>query len=456
MIYWRYLTIFRLPFTETQIQTLAHNLPAFKAGKRLSNLHLWLAYGRSDRVVWGQIKGSGPKSYFTQIDIQDLAFKCSCPSHQFPCKHSLGLMLVFTQINEQNISTEPEWVQGWINKRRSKTEKPKVNKIQTAQDKERLKKAKEKRQANRMILVNSGVQELSLWLEDIVRVGLLELPKQTPAFYNKMIARMIDAQASGLARWVRILSQTNYSDTEHWHEEVIDKLGKINLLLKSWKNYKNHSPLQQLSLRNMIGWSQSTKDLRSDATVTGVSDHWIVLGQETEENDDIITQRNWLWSCESNKCCLILNFGSRFAPLESTIISGSILDAEVVYFPATLPQRGIIKQQHNLLDKLETIPRFLSNFEQLQNEMIRLEEIDPWLDNEAFLLADLNLIFINKSWLLIDKDGLKMKVHNDFEDEKGMKCMLISGNASVHLSVVLRDNMLIPLGIFSSDQYLLL
>ena len=43
----------------------------------------------------GECTGSGASRYITSADFLDPAvpvFRCSCPSHQFPCKHSLALL----------------------------------------------------------------------------------------------------------------------------------------------------------------------------------------------------------------------------------------------------------------------------------------------------------------------------------------------------------------------------
>jgi len=83
-----------LGFTEEQIKSLAPNPAAFNAGKKLSKESGWDEYSQSQRAIWGAIRGSGKKPYMVQIDTNAIAFKCSCPSRQFPCKHAVGLMLL--------------------------------------------------------------------------------------------------------------------------------------------------------------------------------------------------------------------------------------------------------------------------------------------------------------------------------------------------------------------------
>lgn len=83
--------------TEQQIQALAPNPAAAANGKKISNSggFVKLCKSADDTFFMGECKGSGKNPYVTSADYIDPAkpvFRCSCPSRQFPCKHSLGLM----------------------------------------------------------------------------------------------------------------------------------------------------------------------------------------------------------------------------------------------------------------------------------------------------------------------------------------------------------------------------
>ena len=173
--------IINLKFTEPQIQSLAPDEASLKAGKSLSAKSNWLVSQFNDRVVWGEIKGSGAKPYLTQIDINSIAFKCSCPSRKFPCKHGLGLMLLWT--NDTNAVTqneeEPAWVADWMNKRIAKDEKNNEVKEYTEEELAKLEKTKLKRTEDRTLAVDNGVAQLTLVLKDIIRTGILNLSGST-------------------------------------------------------------------------------------------------------------------------------------------------------------------------------------------------------------------------------------------------------------------------------------
>lgn len=83
-------------WTQEQILALAPDANSAKNGKALATSSKWSFLGCNDKAVWGECQGSGKKPYQTQIDLTQLAFKCSCPSRKFPCKHGIGMFLLFS------------------------------------------------------------------------------------------------------------------------------------------------------------------------------------------------------------------------------------------------------------------------------------------------------------------------------------------------------------------------
>lgn len=110
-----------MQLSEDQIIKLAPDAASVKAGKGLASAAKWVLRGASDRALWGHCQGSGKNPYQTQVDLQNIAFKCSCPSHKFPCKHSLGLLFLYTsQPDLFTTGEEPDWVKEWLEKRAGK------------------------------------------------------------------------------------------------------------------------------------------------------------------------------------------------------------------------------------------------------------------------------------------------------------------------------------------------
>ena len=86
-----------IDITEQQILAYAPNANAAANGKKISQKGGFVKLERTDddTLYIGECKGSGKSNYITSADYIDKlnpVFRCSCPSRQFPCKHSLALL----------------------------------------------------------------------------------------------------------------------------------------------------------------------------------------------------------------------------------------------------------------------------------------------------------------------------------------------------------------------------
>ena len=111
-------------WTAEQILKLAPDASSAQAAQGLLSLKKWSGLGADERAAWGLCQGSGSKPYQAQIDLAEPAFKCSCPSRKFPCKHGLALFLLLVEERKAfQKSPQPDWVAKWIQGRSERTEK---------------------------------------------------------------------------------------------------------------------------------------------------------------------------------------------------------------------------------------------------------------------------------------------------------------------------------------------
>ncbi|MBX9735563.1 MAG: SWIM zinc finger family protein, partial [Phycisphaerales bacterium] len=181
-----------------KVLALAPDSGSASAGQALANARKWTSVGMSDRAIWGLCQGSGKDPYQARIDMGEPAFKCSCPSRKFPCKHGLGLLLLFVKERASfKTVTEPGWVSDWIDGRAQKTEK-KIEKAKAAAEAPADPEAQAKRAAARDDRVRQGVLECRTWLDDLLRRGLASAQADAASEWERVAARMVDAQAPGL------------------------------------------------------------------------------------------------------------------------------------------------------------------------------------------------------------------------------------------------------------------
>ncbi|HEY6892487.1 MAG TPA: SWIM zinc finger family protein, partial [Solirubrobacter sp.] len=77
------------------VEGLAPDPASVAAARKLARSGPWSSVGYDERAVWGLCKGSGARPYQASVDLAGPAFKCSCPSRKFPCKHALALLLLW-------------------------------------------------------------------------------------------------------------------------------------------------------------------------------------------------------------------------------------------------------------------------------------------------------------------------------------------------------------------------
>ncbi|MBV8636161.1 MAG: SWIM zinc finger family protein, partial [Burkholderiaceae bacterium] len=242
-----------MQLTEQQVLALAPDSGSAANGKKLAQAKQWPLLGRNARAIWGECQGSGKNPYQVRVDLADFASKCSCPSFKFPCKHAIGLLvLAANQPAAVAAADEPEWVTDWLDKRAdnaAKKEARAVAKAEAPVDEAAQQKRAEKRDQR----VRDGLAALQVWLEDLVRNGLARLPAEGPAFWEQAAARLVDAQASGLATRLRALAELPGSRTD-WPEMLLAELGRIALAVRAYERIEQLDPSIQQQLRQLIGY----------------------------------------------------------------------------------------------------------------------------------------------------------------------------------------------------------
>ncbi|NEC07087.1 SWIM zinc finger family protein, partial [Streptomyces sp. SID7909] len=109
-------------WTVEQVLALAPDDASRKAGNKLGAAGSWSDTGWDGTgAVWGLCKGSGSKPYRTVVDTTGPAYKCSCPSRKFPCKHALGLLLLRAADDAAvPAGSPPDWAREWLDGRRAR------------------------------------------------------------------------------------------------------------------------------------------------------------------------------------------------------------------------------------------------------------------------------------------------------------------------------------------------
>jgi len=334
-----------MAWTEAQISALAPDAASLKAGRGLAVPAKWSNLGENGVALWGACQGSGSKPYQTQIDLREPAFKCSCPSRKFPCKHGLGLFLLSLQ-SPPAAAEPPEWVQTWLSSREARGEaKEKKQALQSAQASEpqalskTSAKTQAKTQAQRAARAEAGLAELEQWLQDLLRRGLVTLRQASYGFYDQVAARMVDAQMPGLARRLRQLATLSPAAPD-WAEQLLTEFGLMYLLISGYRQRAHLSVELLAELETQLGWTASQSAV---ADQPGQAERWWVSGISQGQENALRLQRIWLWGQNSGDCAMLLDFAFGPTPFKYPLLVGESLQGEVSWFAGSGQRRGLLK-----------------------------------------------------------------------------------------------------------------
>jgi hypothetical protein len=443
-----------LNFTDQQILQLAPDSASMKAGKNLAAPPNWLSAAYNDRVLWGEIKGSGSKPYLTQIDLQNLAFKCSCPSRKFPCKHGLGLMLL-SVVSPASITQsvdEPAWVSDWIDKRQAKAVKS-----ESAEEPGKVsdEKGREKRELDRIKAVEAGISELELVLHDLIRHGLMHLNGLTPDFFSNLAKRMIDAKATGLANRIESLNELKYTISQKETQHLfLRQLAELNFIIRSFRNSEQTDELTRESLKVTIGWNQSAKALIEDRNHETVKDHWLVAGQHVRERDNMKIQTTYFLGKQTRKSAQIIQFSVLNQAMEWLFPIEKELEAGLVFFPHVQPFRAALRIRNSTNDPQPADWNGFSTLEAALESHAACLERFPLHFETLCLVEELRTGQVNNRFVALDAQNQFLPLDEEaFPLAKQIDWLAKTEGKACKTAVLIRFNQLVPLGVFVQSAY---
>ncbi|MEO1125009.1 MAG: SWIM zinc finger family protein [Cyanobacteria bacterium J06639_16] len=401
-----------------QVLALSPDANSTKNGQKLATPTKWATLGKTGAFVWGACQGSGKKPYQAQIHLDGPAFRCSCPSRKFPCKHALGLFLLLAQQADLFTTTEPPtWVAEWMEKRQKSAPAPPQASTKLVDP-----AAQAKRVQKREAKIQAGLDELDRWLQDLMRQGLAAAQTQPYRFWDDIAARMVDAQAPGLARRLRSLAGIPHSGPG-WVDRLLAELGKLHLLIQGYRKAETLAAGMRAEVRSQIGWNQSQDELlalaeQQDTAVTQIRDRWTVLGTRMLKEEQLRVQRLWLWGETCNRPALFLSFAYGKQPLEIPLVPGVVVDAELVFFSGAYLLRVLIKQLHGTPQLPTALPGIYSVADAIAVYAQALQQ-NPWLERIPLVLDAVVPELVGDRWRLRDlnHDWLPLDPKNGWDWE---------------------------------------
>nr|WP_078495792.1 hypothetical protein [Streptomyces sp. LaPpAH-108] len=219
--------------------------------------------------------------------------------------------------------------------------------------------------------VTTGVTELEQRLADLLRGGLASAEQAGYALWDETAARMVDAQAPGLATKVRELGAIPASGPG-WPARLLEECALLHLLGQGWLHRDRLPDALAATVRSRLG-------LPASAEGPPLRDHWLVLAQYDTADPKLTVRRIWLHGTGSGRTRLLLSYGAAGRAPELSLPVGHTLEADLTVFPGAGQLRAALGERYTPPAPATTRPEGLTTAQAAARYGDALRE-DPWLD----------------------------------------------------------------------------
>lgn len=400
-------------WSENQVTALAPDASSLTAARKLAGK--WSGTGWCDTALWGLCAGSGKTPYQTIADLSGPAFRCTCPSRKFPCKHALSLLLLWSAGAVGETGDTADFAAEWIGRRVAKAAAP---------AKSRAPSAAAVRQRHERVA--AGVAELDTWLADQIRTGLAQMDR-SPAAFEAVAARMVDAQAPGIAAALRRLPAAVVGRS-NWPEVMLGRFAWLRLLLMAHTKLDTVAEPLAATVRAHIGYAVAAESVLAEPAVR---DRWVTMGMRTSEEERLHTRLSWLYGVHSGRWALLIDhshgspsFSARVPPI------GLVAETELHFYPAAAPLRVLAGTAGSAAATPDpgAVVAAAGTIADALNAFSTAAAADPWLESWPVLLRSVVPTRSGTEWLLAEPDGTAIPL---VEPAQPWRLLALSGGRPV-------------------------
>ena len=227
------------------------------------------------------------------------------------------------------------------------------------------------RSAARAERVAAGLDELDQWLRDQVRTGIADLGRSGYGPLDRMAARMVDAQAPGVAGMLRGLPGELAG--EGWPGRLLEQLGALHLLVAAHRRIDELPPDLAATVRSRVGYPVRKADVLSGPAVP---DHWFAVGAVDSLDYRLVTRRVWLYGATTRRWALLLSFAPPGGFLDDSVTAGQRLHADLHFYPGSGQYRALLGEREDVVEP--TGPPEPETYAELLDRFAALLAADPW------------------------------------------------------------------------------
>lgn len=415
------------------LQSFAPDAATLERARDIAYAFRWEQMLGDEQILWGTYKTGGNEPFLTAVHLHQPQHTCSCPSRKRPCKHVLSLLLLYLNGSDSFSvwSDYPEWVQKWLDRQQKK---------KTAVSKEPLQIKPQEKTLDQM---QAGATELREWLLDLVRHGLAAALSREATYWDTFAARMVDAKLGSIGR--RIRGFKNLQNQENAHEKLLAEIAELYLFAKAFQKTGQLPTELQQELLNQAGVNIKREEVLAQE---GVKDDWLIIAQTEKMEENLRSRRIWLQGQKTAQAALLLDFVWGNADFTEQWNLGSMIRAEVVFYPGAFRQRALVKQFQSLSGVFE-ISGYIdwSAFSKAYADAIAQ---NPWLGTFPVLIDDATPVMDGKQLLLVDNTGKQLPAQ--VSENNMWKILAISGGRPIQLFGEWDNHFVNPLTLFADNR----
>ena len=229
--------------TEQMIAALAPNPAAAANGRKISQKggFVRLEQSADDTFFLGECTGSGSGHYITTADFADPSqpvFRCSCPSRQFPCKHSLALLYEMMAGKSFAACEIPDDILQKRARKQAKAEKAGGTQSQTKPAAPKINKAARSKKLKKQL---EGLELTAGLVRDLLKTGLGAMGGAALGTYREVQKQLGDYYLPGpqrlLGRLILEIGAFQRDGDDAHTERALEALERLEALVKKSRQY---------------------------------------------------------------------------------------------------------------------------------------------------------------------------------------------------------------------------
>lgn len=422
--------------TPEQVMLLAPDRSAAAAATAAADPGAWSAAGFDEHAVWGRYVAGSAEPYEVAVALAAPHYRCTCPSRKVPCKHGLGLLLMYAGgrvAPARRLPFVDEWLQRVTALRPpDRPGRPGEGTDRAGDEVAEIDAAccdtgplpagapaggvpaggsgdaaRERRRNERAERMRAGLVELDRWLADRVRHGLAAAELADPGTWERLAARLVDAQCASLANRITRIA-TRVGSHSRWHDDVLEEFALVHALVRgAVRTWALPDDLCD-GVHAATGLTVAKADVLAGVPTTAT---WCVLGESRVREDRITVQRTWLCHQSTDTAgaprttwALELAFGAIGAELDPGHRVGTAMVADVHWYPGAVPLRALVGRVHRGAEPMAGSPRGLAVADGLA-EVGRTIAAEPWIERVPLIVDATPVPVGNGRWVLADHTG---------------------------------------------------